>query len=118
MHTPYIVVTIMAAVANGCAASLNFAGAEYVKVVAERVHVSQKWMVPFGTLLAAGAVGLLSGFAVPSLGTAAAIGLIVYFACAITAHVRARDRDVGGALFFLLLAVAALVTGLAYHDGW
>lgn len=118
MHTPYIVITIMAAGATGLAASLNFTGAEYVKVVAERVHVSPRWMIPFGTLLAAGAIGLLAGFAVPALGTAAAIGLVLYFVCAVSAHLRARDAQVGGAVFFLLLAAAALITGLAYHGRW
>jgi NAD(P)H-dependent FMN reductase len=53
------------------------------------------------------AVGLLAGFAVPALGTAAAIGLVVYFICAVTAHLRVRDRGIGGAVFFLVLAAAA-----------
>lgn len=111
----YLIITILAALANGYAASLNFVGAESVKLVADRVQVSRGWMVPLGTLLAAGAVGLLAGFAVPTLGTAAAIGLVLYFICAVSAHLRARDRQVGGAVFFLLLAAAALTTGLADH---
>jgi hypothetical protein len=52
---------------------------------------------------------------VPALGTAAAIGLVLYFICAVTAHVRVRDRQIGGAVFFLLLAAAALATNVAYH---
>jgi hypothetical protein len=118
MQVTYIVITILAALANGYAAALNFVGAQSVKVVADRVQVSRVWMVPLGTLLASGAVGLLTGFAVPALGTAAAIGLIVYFICAVTAHLRVRDRQLGGAVFFLLLAVAALTTDLAYHNRW
>jgi hypothetical protein len=35
-------------------------------------------MLPFGMLLASGAVGLRTGFAVPVLGEAAAIGLVLY----------------------------------------
>ena len=115
MHVTYLVLTGLAALANGYAAGMNFAGAESVKVIADRVNVSQRWMVPLGTVLASGAAGLLVGFAVPVLGTAAAIGLVVYFVCALTAHARARDRGVGGAMFFLLLAVAALVADIAYH---
>jgi hypothetical protein len=117
MYAIYLVTTIAAALANGYAAGLDFAGAESVKAVADRVQVSSRWMVPLGTLLASGAVGLLAGIAVPALGTAAAIGLVLYFICAVTAHVRARDRQMGAAVFFLLLAVAALTTGLAYRDG-
>jgi hypothetical protein len=117
MYVTYLVITIVAALAVGYAAALDFAGAESVKLVADRVRVSRRWMVPLGTLLASGAVGLLAGIAVPALGTAAAIGLVLYFVCAVTAHVRARDRQMGGAVFFLLLAAAALAAGLAYRDG-
>ncbi len=118
MHTSYLVVTSLAALATSYAACLNLIGAESVKVVADRVHVSRKWMLPFGTLLALGAVGLLIGFAVPLLGKAAAIGLVVYFMCAVSAHIRARDSGIGGAVFFLLLAVAAMVTTFGYYDHW
>jgi len=116
MYATYLVITILAALANGYAAALNFVGAESVKLVADRVQVSRAWMVPLGTVLASGAVGLLAGFAVPALGTAAAIGLVLYFVCAVSAHLRVRDRQIGGAVFFLLLAAAALTTGVAYHN--
>ena len=118
MHITYLVTTIVAAIANGYAASLNFIGAESVKVVADRVQVARRWMVPLGTLLASGAVGLLTGFAVPTLGTAAAGCLVLYFVCAVTAHLRVRDRQIGGAVFFLVLAAAALITSLGYHEHW
>ena len=118
MHITYLGITILAAVANGYAASLNFVGAESVKVVADRVQVSRRWMFPLGTLLASGAVGLLTGLAVPALGTGAAIGLVVYFICAVTAHFRVRDRQIGGAVFFLVLAAAALITSVGYHNHW
>jgi SNF family Na+-dependent transporter len=118
MHLPYLASTIAAAVANGYAASLNFVGAESVQVVADRVQVSRRWMVPLGMLLASGAVGLLVGFAVPAVGTAAAIGLVLYFVCAVSAHLRVRDGQIGGAVFFLLLAAAALATDVAYRDAW
>jgi DoxX-like family len=116
MHVTYVVITILAALANGYAASLNFVGADSVKVVANTVRVSQKWMIPFGVLLASGAVGLLTGFAVPALGMAAAIGLVVYFTCAVSAHVRVRDPKIAGAVSFLALAVAALITQIGYHN--
>ena len=118
MHLAYLVITIMAALANGYAACLDFVGAESVKAVADRVRVSRRWMVPLGALLASGAVGLLAGIAVPALGTAAAIGLVLYFICAVTAHLRVRDRQIGGAVFFLLLAAAALTTDLANRNRW
>jgi DoxX-like family len=118
MYITYLAITILAALANAYAASLDFVRAESVKLVAERVHVAQRWMVPLGMLLASGAVGLLAGFAVPALGTAAAVGLVLYFICAVSAHVRVHDRQIGGAVFFLLLVAAALIAGIAYHSHW
>jgi hypothetical protein len=118
VHITYVVITILAALANSYAACLNFVGAESVKVVADKVQVSQKWMIPFGILLASGALGLVIGFGVPVLGMAAAIGLVLYFICALSAHLRVRDLGIGGAISFLVLAVAALVTDLGYHTHW
>jgi hypothetical protein len=118
MHILYIVITLLAVVANSYAACLNFVGAKSVESVADRLQVSRTWMIPFGTLLASGAAGLSIGFAVPILGKAAAIGLVLYFVCALSAHIRARDPQVGGAVSFLVLAVAALIANCAYHDHW
>jgi hypothetical protein len=52
------------------------------------------------------------------LGVAAAVGLVLYFVCAVMAHLRVGDRQIGGAVFFLLLAAAALISELAYHGRW
>jgi hypothetical protein len=118
MQIAYVAVTIVVAFANGYAAVLNFARAESVKVVAREVRVSQKWMIPFGVLLGCGAAGLLAGFAVPPLGTAAATGLVAYFICALGAHLRVRNLNLAGAVSFLALAVAALIVGTGYHNHW
>jgi hypothetical protein len=120
MDILYITTTVVAALANGYAAALNVVGAESVRLVAKRVRVSQRWMLPFGILLAAGAAGLLAGLVIPVLSAAAAIGLVAYFVCALGAHVRAHDRGVGGAVSFLVLAAAALAATVVYHGrhGW
>jgi hypothetical protein len=118
MYITYLIATGLAALANGYAASLNLVGAESVKVVADRVRVSREWMLPFGILLAAGAAGLLAGFAVPVLGKASAGALVLYFVCAVSAHIRAHDRGLGGAVTFLALAVAALIANIGHHNHW
>lgn len=118
MYVIYIAVTCLAAATNGYAAFLSFIGAESVKIIAERVRVPQGWMVPLGTLLASGAIGLVSGFVIPELGAAAAAGLVLYFICAVIAHLRVGDRQLGGALFFGLLAAGALSTNVVYHCYW
>lgn len=74
------------------------------------------WLTfPIGTLKTAGAVGLLPGLlGVPLIGTAAAIGLVLFFVCAVYTHVRAGDYSAqfGLANGFLILAVGTLVLGL------
>jgi hypothetical protein len=44
--------------------------------------------------------------------------LILYFICAVSAHLRVGDRGIAPAVFFLLLAALALATNLAYHKHW
>lgn len=121
MLDAYVAVTVAAAFAYAVAAVLNFTHNKSVAETAARVRVPVSWQVPLGLLLAAGSLGLVAGFAVPALGTAAASGLVLYFVCAAGAHIRARDTRllawVNWAAFFLL-AVAALVVGLAYHSPW
>jgi hypothetical protein len=115
MRILYILITCLTALMNGYAAYLNFSGAESVKAIADRVRVPRSWMVRLGTLQVCGAVGVLAGFALPWLGAAAGVGLVVYFICAVTAHLRVGDRQIGGAVFFLAVSVAALSTNLVYY---
>ncbi len=56
-----------------------------------RVGVPETHLNALAGILMLGAVGVLAGLAWPSVGIAAAGGLVVYFALAIAAHVRARD---------------------------
>ena len=69
-----------------------------------------------GTLKTAGALALLLGvLGVPLVGTAAAIGLILFFVCAAYTHVRVSDYSPQfflGTCFFLPLAVATLALDL------
>lgn len=118
MFATYLVVTLLAAAANGLAAVADLVGHDYPKREADRVGVPHSWLVPLGALLAAGALGLLAGFAVPVLGTLAAAGLVLYFLGAFGAHLRARDRHLGPWSVFFSLAVAALAVNLAHHPLW
>ena len=113
MFTAYVVVTLMAIAASSFVAVANFMRLKFVLVTAAKVGVPQSWMTMLGVLNAAAALGLLLGLiGVPPIGTAAAIGLVLYFVGAIITHLRARDYSIGPASAFLLLAVAALVLGL------
>ena len=114
MFSAYVVVTLLAIAANTLAATLDFVRYKQVLNNSARLSVPESWLSMLGILKAAGALGLLLGLiGVPLVGTAAAIGLVLFFVGAIIAHLRARDYSIGPAAAYLLLAVAALVLDLA-----
>lgn len=117
MPSARVVVTLLAIAANafsGIAALVHF---RPILPGMLKAGVPESWLTfPIGTLKTAGAAGLLLGLiGVPLIGTAAAIGLVLFFVCAIYTHVRASDYSpqFGLAIGFLSLAVATLVLGLA-----
>lgn len=77
----------------------------------------ESWLTfPIGTLKTAGAIGLLlSLVGVPVIGTAAAIGLILFFVCAMYTHIRSGDYSSQFilAIGLTLLAVAILGPDIA-----
>jgi hypothetical protein len=113
MFAAYITVTITAAAANIFSAMCDFVRYEKVSIAMAKAGVPESWMTTLGFLKAAGALGLLVGIGVPAIGTAAAIGLILFFVGAIITHLRAGDYSFGLATVFLLLAATALVLRLA-----
>ena len=113
MFSAYVVVTLMAIAASTFVAIANFMRLKFVLITADKVGVPRSWMTVLGSLNAAAALGLLVGLiGAPLIGTAAAVGLVLYFVGAIVTHLRARDYSIGPAAAFLVLAVAALVLGL------
>ena len=79
-----------------------------------RIEVPPSWLLPLGALKFAGAVGLIAGIAVPLIGVAAAIGLVLFFACAIFAHLRVGwYSTLAFPIAFLLLSVARFLFAVA-----
>ncbi|HEX3591120.1 MAG TPA: DoxX family protein [Pseudonocardiaceae bacterium] len=118
MSTAYVVVTLVAVVANAFSGIAAIAHLKAVTVAMTETGVPVSWLTfPIGTLKVAGAIGLLLGLlGVPFIGTAAAIGLVLYFVCAIHTHILASayQPQFWLAIGFVLLAAAALVLGLPY----
>src|SRR6266568_3429148 len=113
MIAAYLIVTLLTAAANMFSATCDFVRYKQVSIAMAKAGVPESWMTTLGVLKAAGALGLLVGIAVPLMGTAAAVGLILFFVGGIITHLRGRDYSLGPAIVFLLLAVAALALRLA-----
>lgn len=115
MTTAYVAVTLIAIAANGfsgIAALLHF---EPILAGMAKADVPESWLTfPIGTLKTAGAVGLAAGLVFRPVGVAAAIGLVLFFVCAIYTHVKASDYSAqfGLAVGFLSINVAALALSL------
>jgi hypothetical protein len=108
----YTTITIIAAVFTGTAAFTYLIGHEYPRTQADLKRIPRSWVPVLGSLLAAGAVGLVAGFAVPVLGVLASGGLVLYFVGAFVAHLRVGSRALVGPAVFLVTEVAALVVNL------
>jgi hypothetical protein len=91
MFAACIVVTILAAAANIFSATLDFIRYKQILINMAKAGVPESWITMLGALKAAGALGLLVGIGVPLIGTAAAVGLVLFFVGAIITHLRARD---------------------------
>ena len=115
MTTPYLAITLAAIAANGfsgIAALLHF---QPIMPGMAKAGVPVSWLTfPIGTLKTLGALGLAAGLALHPLGIAAAIGLVLFFVCAIYTHIRAGDYgpQFGLAIGFLALNVAVLALGI------
>jgi hypothetical protein len=115
MTTAYLPVILLAIAANGfsgIAALLHF---KPIMPGMAKAGVPVSWLTfPIGTLKTLGALGLAAGLAFRPLGISAAIGLVLFFVCAIYTHIRASDYgpQFGLAIGFLGLNVAALALSL------
>ncbi|MEO3796460.1 DoxX family protein [Nonomuraea sp. B10E15] len=116
MSTAYVVTAVVTIAANtfsGLAAMTRLKPImRTLGPALDRAGVPESWLVwPIGVLKLLGALGLALGLlGVPLAGTAAAAGLVLYFVCALFAHLRVRDYvpQFYLAMVFLGLATATL----------
>jgi hypothetical protein len=79
-----------------------------------RVGVPEDKLNSLAVILLAGAAGLIAGLFWTPIGVAAAIGVVCYFALAVTAHIRFHDkRNLPTPLVILLLAAAVLIVRIS-----
>lgn len=87
------------------------AGARLTHEVSEHFSLPALWVRGIGVLELAGAAGLIAGLPFAPLGIAAAAGLALLMAGAVTFHLRARDpaARVAAPAIAGLIALAALI---------
>jgi hypothetical protein len=112
----HVVVTLLLVAGLIASGSLDFAGFHQITANMARVGVPSSWLPMLGTVKFAGALGLLVGFGIPVIGTAAAIGVVQFFVLAVYTHLRVRDYSPGGglalAIVFGAFGVGSLALGL------
>ena len=115
MTIAYLAVTLIAIAANGFSGIAALVHFRPILAGMAKADVPESWLTfPIGTLKTLGALGLAAGLLVRPLGVSAAIGLVLFFVCAIYTHIRAADygAQFGLAIGFLGLNVAALALSL------
>ncbi|MEU0791313.1 DoxX family protein [Amycolatopsis sp. NPDC005961] len=108
MHTAVVIIVIVLNAGIGVA---DLFKAPFVLATSQAVDVPPSRLPLLGTLKLAGAAGLLAGLlGFEPLGVAAAVGLVLFYAGAIVAHLKAGKLATGAApLVFLGLAAATLL---------
>ncbi len=112
MSAAYLIVTVVTIAANAWATAVDVAQPQWLLATMAEVGVPRSRLLPLGALKGAAVAGLVLGLlGVRPLGIAAATGLVLFFAGALTAHVRARvfhNIAVPAAYFALAAASTAL----------
>lgn len=84
------IVVLIAAATSGFSAVASFLRPAWITESLNLYGVPESWWNWLGAAKAAGAVGLVVGLAIPPIGVAAAIGLVLYYCGAVIAVVRAK----------------------------
>ena len=108
--TALLIVTVVCVVANAFIVAADLARARFVLTNSTEVGLRPEALPYLAALKGAGAVGLVVGLAgIAPLGLTAAVGLVLFYLCAVGAHVRASVfHNIGFPVLFLVLALSAV----------
>lgn len=108
--TVLLTVRVGCVVANAFIVAADLARARFVRVNSAEVGLRPEALPYLAVVMGAGAASLVVGLAgFPTLGLAAAVGLSLFYLCAIGAHVRASVfHNIAFPVLFLVLAFAAV----------
>ncbi|MGF6887684.1 hypothetical protein ABIA39_006211 [Nocardia sp. GAS34] len=114
MNIAYYIVGAVAALWIGFSSYSLFAKKAFVVDPLKDYGVPESWWNWLALAKGAGALGLVVGMAIPGLGVAAAIGLILYFLGAAVTTLRARSYSTTlYPVLYLIPAAATLALQLA-----
>lgn len=107
--TALLLATVVCVVANAFIVGADLTRARFVLANSAEVGLRPEVLPYLAVLKGAGAAGLVVGLVgVGSLGLAAAVGLVMFYLCAIGAHIRASVlHNIGFPLLFFVLALSA-----------
>lgn len=112
MSTTTVVVTVLTALWVGFSGVSLLRRAPFVVEPLVSYGVPDTWWPRLAVAKLLGAAGLLAGLAVPAIGVAAAIGLVLYFAGAVITVLRVRSyKTVAFPVLYLAPVVATLAVG-------
>ena len=109
--TALLAVTVMCVATNAFIVAADLAPARFVLANSAEVGLRPEFLPYLAVLKGAGAAGLVVGpTGIAPLGLAAAVGLVLFYVCAVGAHVRASVfHNIGFPLLFLVLALGAVI---------
>ncbi|GAA0593739.1 DoxX family protein [Streptomyces crystallinus] len=113
MSLAYVIVAVLTAAWVGFSGFSLLRRAEFVTQPLVEYGVPRSLWTLLGLAKAAGALGLLVGLAVPAIGVAAGVALVLYFLGAVVTVLRARSyKTVAFPILYLAPIIATL--SLAY----
>ncbi|MCX5535646.1 DoxX family protein [Streptomyces sp. NBC_00006] len=113
MSATVVIVTVLTALWVGFSGVSLLRRAEFVVEPLVSYGVPETWWPRLAVAKLLGAAGLLVGLAVPAVGIAAAIALVLYFVGAVVTVLRARSyKTVAFPVLYLAPVVATLAVGL------
>lgn len=116
MPTVTLIVISITVVMNVAVVVGDLVRAEFVVANSREVGVPDSWLPAFALLKGAGAAGLIVGVVgLPLIGTAAAVGLTLFYLGALIAHVRAGVfHSIAFPTLFFALALGSLALLVAH----
>ncbi|MDJ0397492.1 DoxX family protein [Rhodococcus rhodochrous] len=107
----WLVGTVACVVANTFVVAADLGRARFVLANSAEVGLRPETLPYLAVLKGAGVIGLMVGLAgIPLLGLAASVGLVLFYLCAVGAHIRTSVfHNIVFPVFFLTLALSAAV---------